>query len=75
MSMPEKERLRCPVCGAEAFYIEIDGVTVSFSVNAGYGAEEVYPEDAALVLSGDAVVNCTACSWYGAVKDLDTPGQ
>lgn len=73
MSMSDKELLRCPVCGAEAFYIAIDGVTVSFSVNEAYGAEEVYPENAAVALSGETVVNCTACAWYGAVKELDGP--
>ncbi len=73
MSVPEKEFLRCPVCGADAFYVEIDGVTVSFSVNEAYEAEEVYPKEAALALSGDMVVNCTACSWYGAIRELDRP--
>lgn len=73
MDMPKRVLLRCPVCGAEAFCVEMEGVTVSFLVNEAYGVEDISPADAALVLSGDTVVYCTACSWYGAIRELERP--
>jgi len=73
VNIPEKVLLRCPVCGAEAFYVEKEGVTVSFSVNEAYGVEDLSPEDAALVLNSDTEVYCTVCSWHGAIRELERP--
>lgn len=62
--------LRCPLCGAESFYMNQEDKTILFSIGPEGHPVNIHPKDAALNWTESAVIYCTSCAWKGTADTL-----
>ncbi len=67
--MAEGERLRCPLCGADRFYLTHTARTVLFAVDAGGEPVFLDTENTAPV-DDETEIYCAYCAWHGKRGEL-----